>query len=241
MENLSVKLSTRALKELLTLLRDGFFGDAETLPKEEDLAKTLQVSRTVIRDVLKIMEQEGYIIRVKKKGTIINRKVLALKFRLDIEYEFRTLLELEHYRHESKVLSVQKIQADNELSLKFGCALGDFVYCIAKVITADGSPVIYCEDYLLADHFNEPVPNPEAFSLNIYEVLENYCGERIDFNVTNLVPMIGDEKVRTHLNYEGPMLMVKEEGFNSHLNVVLYSNIYWRGDFFNFHILRKRY
>lgn len=68
MDKPPVKLSTKVLKELLTLLREGFFGDAETLPREEDLAKILQVSRTVIRDVLKILEQEGYIIRVKKKG-----------------------------------------------------------------------------------------------------------------------------------------------------------------------------
>lgn len=241
MDKPPVKLSTKVLKELLTLLREGFFGDAETLPREEDLAKILQVSRTVIRDVLKILEQEGYIIRVKKKGTVINRKVLGVKFRLDIEYEFRTLLEMERYRHGSRVLGVDRFPAGEELKEIFRCKGEDEIIRIRKIITADSQPVIYCEDYLLKNHFREEVPREDLFLLNVYDVLEKYCQERIDFNVTNLVPILADEKVREHLDYQGPMLMVKEEGFTSQLKPILYSNIYWRGDFFDFHIIRKRY
>lgn len=44
------------------------------LPKEEVLAQQLGVSRNGLRDVLTVLEEEGYISRRRSKGTIVNPK-----------------------------------------------------------------------------------------------------------------------------------------------------------------------
>ena len=241
MEKPPVKLSTKVLKELLTLLREGFFGDAETLPREEDLAKILQVSRTVIRDVLKILEQEGYIIRVKKKGTMINRRALDAPFRIDIEYEFSQLLELAHHHPSYEILSVEKMLSNEDLASQLETETGLVVYKVAKLVLADGQPVIYCEDFLLEKNFKNPNVDPEIFKKSVYDILDETCGLRIDFNVTRLVPILADELIYNTLGYKGPMLMFRETSFTNKLQPVLYSNIYWRGDFFDLQIVRKKY
>lgn len=233
--------SSALLKELVAMLRDGSFGDRDTLPKEEDLAQILKVSRTALRDVLKILEQEGYIIRVKKKGTMINRRALDAPFRIDIEYEFSQLLELAHHHPSYEILSVEKMLSNEDLASQLETETGLVVYKVAKLVLADGQPVIYCEDFLLEKNFKNPNVDPEIFKKSVYDILDETCGLRIDFNVTRLVPILADELIYNTLGYQGPMLMFRETSFTNKLQPVLYSNIYWRGDFFDLQIVRKKY
>lgn len=235
------KLSSKVLRDLYALIRDGYFDNSETLPKEEDLAKILQVSRSVIRDVLKTMEQEGYVIRVKKKGTVINRRVFDIKFRMDIEYEFKDLLELARYQHSAEVLEMTEIEADEFLAEKLECAVGEKIYKVVKLVRANGLPVIYCEDFTIESSFKESLNNKNIFRLPVFDQLEKFAGERIDFKLTKLVPCMTPPEIQKYLEDDGVMLMVEEIGFTNKLKPVLFANVYWRGDFFSFQTIRKRY
>ena len=69
-------------------MREGAFRGAKYLPSENDLAKRMDVSRTQLRDALARLEREGFISRRHGVGTMINRHVLALAVRMDLEVEF---------------------------------------------------------------------------------------------------------------------------------------------------------
>ena len=233
--------SNLVLRKLLSMMREGDFRERETLPKEEELARLLNVSRTALRDVLKIMEQEGYIIRVKKKGTVINHKVLASPYRIDIEYEFKEMLELARHRPGFELLSVEELPADAFLAEQLDLPEGRPVYKIRKRVRADGLPVIYCEDYLpreILQSSGDPLPD---FGKSVFTLLEEDGRERIDFNVTRLLPEVSRKDVSDLLEYGGPLLTVQEVSYNSRLQALLYAKVYWRWEFFPFQIVRKRY
>ena len=48
-------------------------------------------------------------------------------------------------------------------------------------------------------------------------------------------------EIQKYLEDDGVMLMVEEIGFTNKLKPVLFANVYWRGDFFSFQTIRKRY
>ena len=73
--------------KLLREMREGEFCNSQRLPREIELAKQMNVSRTLLRDVLAHLEQEGFVTRIHGVGTVINHHVIRVKNRMDIETE----------------------------------------------------------------------------------------------------------------------------------------------------------
>lgn len=235
------KLSVRLFKQLLFELREGKFANSEILPKEEVLAQHLKISRTALRDVLKTLEQEGYILRVKKKGTIINKRVLDLNFRIDIDYEFKDLLELAGLSHTSKVISYEEITADPYIAKQLELKEGQPLIKLEKVIYSNRKPVIYCIDYLNLEQFPTKPEADHFKEMDIFSLLESLSGEVMDFNITKLIPALPDKSTAKLFKSTGPLLSIEEVGFTRNLKAILFARIFWNSDFFDFHLVRKRY
>ena len=91
--------------QLLSAMKDGEFASCQRLPRESVLAESLGISRTQLRDILASLEREGFITRRHGVGTIINRHVLNVRTRMDIEVEFLDMIR--QSGHEAAVASVQ--------------------------------------------------------------------------------------------------------------------------------------
>ena len=65
---------------LMQYIRSGELPDGEMLPPEEELCVLLNVSRPTVRQALTDLVHEGYLNRVKFKGTFVTRPRLAGKF-----------------------------------------------------------------------------------------------------------------------------------------------------------------
>jgi len=62
------------LQEILKQeIENGRWQPGDTLPSEAELAEGLQISRTVIRQALDVLEGDGQVYRIKGKGTVLAR------------------------------------------------------------------------------------------------------------------------------------------------------------------------
>ena len=86
------RLSVRIMHRILQEIKTGIYQNLSRLPPEVEIAETLGVSRTVVRDSLSILEREGFVTRKHGLGTIINRHVLSVVTRIDLEKEFLVML-----------------------------------------------------------------------------------------------------------------------------------------------------
>src|SRR5699024_6297493 len=84
-------ISAQVVQTLLAELRTGRYASAARLPPELTLARTLGVSRSVVRDALGELERAGYVERVRGIGTLVNRGALAVR-RLDRKLEFTQMI-----------------------------------------------------------------------------------------------------------------------------------------------------
>jgi len=78
--------------QLLWQMREGRFSQCERLPRESVLAQLMGISRTQLRDSLALLEREGFISRRHGIGTVINRHVLDIQTRMDLEQEFMDMI-----------------------------------------------------------------------------------------------------------------------------------------------------
>ena len=67
------KLHEQARRRIERLITDRALKPGSQLPTETNLASELYVSRTTIRNALKVLEQEGKIERTPGRGTIVRK------------------------------------------------------------------------------------------------------------------------------------------------------------------------
>ena len=71
------KLHQQARRRIERLITDRGLKPGSQLPSEAALANELYVSRTTIRNALKILEQEGKVERKPGRGTIVRQPRLS--------------------------------------------------------------------------------------------------------------------------------------------------------------------
>lgn len=189
-------LSVKVKKILFKMMKDGEFDKTGRLPSEAEIADKLSVSRTVIRDVYRLLETEGYIIRRRGIGTLINYNVLYIKERLDVDHvdEFYNLVRESNNTPETRFLEYCELAATPELAERFNIEPGDLLICLKRVITADGIPVIYCENYFPKVFLCKKISSENDFKRPIFEFMEHYCNMRIHHEIANIKPILLSKK-----------------------------------------------
>ena len=116
-------ISAQVVQTLLAELRTGRYASAARLPPELTLARTLGVSRSVVRDALGELERAGYVERVRGIGTLVNRGALAVRRRLDRKLEFTQMILAAGRTPHTDHLVVTRQQPDDATAAALGlCA-----------------------------------------------------------------------------------------------------------------------
>ena len=133
---------------LLSAMKNGEYANSERLPRENVLAEKLGISRTQLRDILASLEREGFITRRHGVGTIINRHVLNVQTRMDIEVEFLDMIRQSGFTPAVASVWVSEGVADAKIAKQLQMEEGAPIIRVARLCTADGRPAIYCEDVI---------------------------------------------------------------------------------------------
>ena len=227
---------------LLADIREGRFKDADKLPPETELAAELGISRTQLRDGLSILEQDGFITRRRGIGTVINRHVVKVKTRMDLEVEFNVMIRLAGFESEMILLSVDVKTGDPHVTDKLEVPLNTPVLTMSKLVTADGKPAIFCVDYVAFSIIRNFNYNREDLTLPIFHFLSNFCDTDVAMDLTVVKPILSDTFLSEMLQItEGtPLLLMEEQAYNIENKIVMYSEEYYAEGFFEQTILRKK-
>lgn len=235
-------ISTQVSIRLLHELRSGIYSQAQRLPSEVDLAQSLGVSRTVIRDALSDLEREGLIERIRGIGTVINRDVVNLNNRLDLKVEYYDLIRAAGCRPSSDSVLLRMEPAAPELAEKLEIDAGAPVIVCEKRVLANGKPVIYSVDTLSKNLLDVPDYTMPDWNGPIFDILERYAGIAILSSACRVRATLGPPAIRQKLclTEEDALLELEEVGCGRLGRPVLYS-IGLYTNFFDFSMLRKRF
>ena len=226
---------------LVEAMRTGAYARSCHLPPETELSLSLGISRTQLRDVLAILEQEGFITRRHGVGTVINRHVVNVPVRMDIETEFLEMIRKSGFESGVAYVRAEAGQADEDQAQSLGLSPGDPVFTVTRLCTADGRPAIYCQDVLPQTLVGQDVPLSEL-EKPIFSYLEEQCGVYAYMDLTDLRPVCADETLAEifAVPVGSPLLKMREVDYDIAGNPILHSIQYFADGIFHHTVLRKK-
>src|SRR3954471_4567498 len=155
--------------ELRRAIVDGEFQVGVKLPNEERLCDRFGVSRVTIREAVRGLIEDGYVVRRQGSGTFVTRRPL-LRNSLDVNFSYTEYLEDAGAEPATEVLGAQLISADSEVATDLGVEVGAPLVEVRRIRTADGRPAIYSID-VLPGAIADPIRDREALGRSLYRLL----------------------------------------------------------------------
>ena len=136
-------------------------------------------------------------------------------------------------------IEFESTTADSRVAEKLGISTGTLVNQLRRVRTADGVPAIYC-----IDMFSPRVGDldVEKIKSSIFSYLEELKGIRITYASTDIRPIVAGKELADKLEVTtaSPLLLLDEVHFDKFDNPIFYSRLFFRSDYFVFHVVRSR-
>ena len=128
-------------------IEDNSLKDGELVPPEEELCAYLNVSRPTVRQAFLELVHEGYLNRIKSKGTFVTRPKIAGDFIQKIQTYNQ---EMQYYglKPKTKLLSISEIDVFAEVMEKMKLTEKDKVICLERLRYADDKPIVYVKTFI---------------------------------------------------------------------------------------------
>jgi GntR family transcriptional regulator len=253
-------LYAQASEALRNLVQGGGYAPGDRLPSEIELSQQLGISRPTLREALRLLEEDGTIVRRHGVGTFVAQSQPVIESGLEVLESIERIaqrLGLSTSMAEARIQ--ERVAAPRELR---ALALnGDaMVTEVTRVITADGQRVAHLVDVvprqvLRGDELrgydlsiapvHELVPSPAAPG-------ESFHGSVLDYFLARGWPALSHS--RTELSAEAadpelahalavskgkPLLRLEAQLYAQDAQVVDYSISHFVPGHFRFHVVRR--
>lgn len=178
--------------ELRRAIVAGEFPFGSKMPNEDLLAERFGVSRVTVREAVRGLIEDGYVVRRQGAGTFVTRRP-HLRNSLDSNFSYTAFLESAGTRAGKQVLSLRTIAADEESAQALAVEPGVEVVEVRRIRTADRRPAIYSIDQLPRD-LVDPVRDKDAFQGSMYRFLSD-AGHAVDHGDAVLHPAVADREL----------------------------------------------
>jgi GntR family transcriptional regulator len=210
------------------------------LPSEPELSRQLGASRATVRQALSALATEGLIVRKHGVGTFVDDRVLHISTRIEEVWDFAEMIKVSGYAPGVRHIELRLEPGDQDINQKLGLDPAAEIITTANVFLADGLPAIYCIDKIPAYLVNRAYRDEELHG-PVYSFLQKRCDQRLDHNITQILPVVADPELSRLLEYPvgSPLHYFEEIGINNLGTPIIYSEVYYRPDYFAFHVIRK--
>lgn len=156
----------------MNLISSGQLKIGEALPTELSLCDDLNISRATVRQAFQLLEQEGRIVRHRRKGSFVCEP--KLKRNLNNLYNFSTEMRSMGIAPSSKVISFDVTHAPPHIAEVLNIELQTPVYRICRLRMADNTPLLLETAYIPT--FFCPDLTSESLNDSLYAIISETSG-----------------------------------------------------------------
>jgi GntR family transcriptional regulator len=233
-------LTEIAENELRQAITEGTFRPGAQLPTEAELCEMLGVSRTVVREALRILEDDGLVTRRHGVGTFVrNHPILK---NLNFNFGITEMIESAGLKSGTSHLAIRKEHADEEKAKQLRVSPGTPLTTFERVRTADGRPVVYSLDTVTDALIERAHFDPERLrSESIYQILQTALGQAVEYGVARLLPVVAPDHVAEKLQLppKALALYIVQIDYSTGDEPLVYSCEYHLPDAFDFLVWRR--
>ena len=233
-------LTEVAEQELRKAITGGTFRPGSQLPTESELCELLGVSRTVVREALRVLENNGLVVRRHGVGTFVRKRPILKN--LNFNFGITEMIESAGFKAGTSHLAIKKEPADQEKSEQLRVPEGTPLITVERVRTANGRPVVYSLDTLAEALIQRAAINTQVLlTESIYNILQASLGNVIEYGVARLLPVAAPRHVtkKLKLPQNANTLYIAQTDYNSVDEPVIYSCEYHLPDAFDFLVWRR--
>lgn len=220
-------------------IEKGDIKPSEKLMPEDALAKNFNVSRATIRESLRILEHEHYIVSKHGAGTFVSENVFFISNALNQLRSTTEIADASGLKIDKKLIELKAEFADKIVQESLGLEKDERVIKIERVGFIKEEPIIYSIDIFAMKLAPELVDTKDFHSSLLAYLEEKSNIQIVCANAT--VSAVGS--IEWPLNgFQNKMsaLLFEQVHYDQNQKPVLYSIDYYRSDHFKFHIFRKR-
>lgn len=227
--------------DILQLITDDGMRPGDQLPTEPELAEHFGVSRSTIREALKLLEQDGLVNAIQGRGRFLSALgSLSIERPVTIYESITEMLQGLGYEVTNVVLSVDEDVADAAVADALGIDEGDPVIRLVRLRLGGDEPMVLSINVVR----RAALPGPIAYrdwGVSVTKTLEGH-GHAIVSSVARISAANLPEEyaAKFDLAKYDPWLVVEETCITREGLRVLYALDYHRSSEIAFNVIRRR-
>jgi len=224
------------------LIDQGVYPPGSRLPAETRFSEMLGVSRTTLREVLHLLEEDGILLRRQGVGTYVRKTHSFVLSPLDVSAPPSVIIRSAGANPGTQSIAIVESKANATVAQKLNLEPGYMILQMETVRTADSRPVLYS-----VDMFPQSILGGEQLS-GVFEEstanrIEEICDKMVTYGECKVLPVLADEKLchKLQVDLSSPLLLIDTIEYDEDENPLLYCLDYWVSDFIDFRIARRAY
>ena len=165
------------LVDILTEKIDHEYRAGDMIPSERELSERYGLSRTTVRLALQELERLGLVVRQHGRGTFVTDRS-AKATNLMQSYSFTEQMRAMGRDPETTILEFCEMEADKNLAEHMGLRIGDRIFKLKRLRSADNMPMMVERSYLPVRQFLS-LKRPLLERKPLYDVIEQDFQQKI--------------------------------------------------------------
>ena len=215
--------------DILERLRNGEFDhDNKLLPSDQQLVMKYKTSRETVRKAMKLLADEGYVQRLRGKGTIAIERRQFLFPVAEIK-SYQELVDEAHLKSKTTVLSISQSAVPEWL----GPVNDTLTWRVVRLREVENEPDVIDYDYILCDVVDE-IPIYVAQN-SLFAYFEQELGLTIDYAIKKVTVEQATIDDQRHLKISAhtPIVVVRSRTYLADSRILSYTESRHRADRFS--------
>jgi GntR family transcriptional regulator len=233
-------LTDQTVQAIQEAIKQGKFPAGSQLPPEMELLQMMGISRTTLREALRILEEQRLIRKRRGLGTFVMERAIVKD--MSQNFGITEMISQAGYTPGNRDFNIHLDKPSKVVSEKLGITENTTMVVIERVRTANQTPVVWTRDIIPQEFLEGWMPTiQELNQRSIYDCLEEHTNIRIVSGIASFSPVQANREVAEKLNIQRNdlLLLIDQVDLDQSQRLVLYSAEYHLTDKFNFIIHRK--
>ncbi|AVP65153.1 trehalose operon repressor [Clostridium botulinum] len=219
--------------EISNKIENNKIQSGEKLSSENEMMKEYNVSRDTIRKALNLLESNGYIQKVKGKGSFVI-DINKFDFPVSGLTSFKELSTKMGVESNTLVKELKLMKPDNFLMKQLNLSKNDDVWKVIRVREINNKKIILDKDFFNKKYV--PLLTKDICKNSIYEYLENELGLKISFAKKEITVQQATQEDKSYLDFENynMIVVVKNYIYLDDMSLFQYTESRHRPDRFKF-------
>jgi len=233
-------LYAQASEALRNLVQRGGYAAGDRLPSEIELSQQLGISRPTLREALRLLEEDGSIVRRHGVGTFVAQSQPVIESGLEVLESIKRMASRGglHVQMGEVVISERLTTAEETAGMAL--TIPEPATCVMRVILAQGKPVAHLTD-VLPQRFLRQAEFGAGFYGSVLDFLLERGWPALSHSRTELISEAANPYLARALRVQrgAPLMRLEAQLFAADGQIVDYSISHFVPGCFRFHVVRR--